>query len=166
MRDKFEDEAPTTPVPPSSKREPPSGARRSGSTLALKPHQHLATADRAIRELKRELLEKTRALKTHADDLERATTEALRMQADMVVMKKELEASRDREGESARQWIAMSAELGSARARLERYERVLKRLRERAESIRDRARDSGAGMDAEVREILAMLELHAPEADK
>jgi chromosome segregation ATPase len=153
----------STPVPSSG---PLSGVRTTrsvGGNLSLRPHQHLVVADRTIRELKRELAETKRALQSNADDLERATTEALRIQADLTNAKKEIEASRDREGESARQWVAMSGELGEARLRIQRYERVLKRVHERAESMRERAREAGAALEGDLREMLAILELHVPD---
>jgi chromosome segregation ATPase len=152
----------TTPVPSSG---PLSGIRttRPVGNLSLKPHQHLVVADRTIRDLKRELAEAKRSLEANADDLERATTEALRIQADLCNAKKEIEASHSREGESARQWVAMSAELGEARSRIQRYERVLKRVHERAVSMRERARDAGAALEGDVREMLAILELHVPD---
>jgi len=148
---------PSVPVPPSS-RSPASGLRsaQSGDNIPS-PHPMLIAAERRLRELKKEL-------ETNADELERATIEALRLQGDLGAMKKELEATQAREAAAAHESVALAAELGEMRTLLEHRTNVMRRVLERAESL-ERARDAGTSIDSELHEILTLLELHLPDKD-
>jgi hypothetical protein len=120
-------------------------------------------ADSGVRDLRGQLLEQRKHLESlHkkntalADELEDVTVRLLRAEA-------ELATSKDREAESARQWLAMSADLSAARARSAKHERLLARVTQMLGALNERAR--GSVVESEIDAIVGVLELHRPDPE-
>jgi chromosome segregation ATPase len=90
------------------------------------------------------------------DELEEVTVRLLRAEADLATAK-------DREAESAKQWLEMSADLSAARARVAKHERLLERTTQMMRALVERSR--GTPVEAEVDAILGVLELHQPDRE-
>jgi chromosome segregation ATPase len=120
-------------------------------------------AESGVRDLRSQLIEQRKHLESlHrkntalGDELEDVTVRLLRAEADLA-------SAKEREAESAKQWLAMSAELSAARARITKHERLLERVTEMLGALNDRAR--GSVVESEVDAIVGVLELHRPERD-
>lgn len=120
-------------------------------------------ADSGVRDLRGQLLDQRKQLESLqkkntalADELEDVTVRLLRAEAELVTAK-------DREAESAKQWLAMSADLAAARARVTKHERLLGRVSEMLGALHDRAR--GTVVESEIDAIAGVLELHRPERE-
>lgn len=123
-----------------------------------------ASADSGVRDLRGQILEtrkhleamqkKNRAL---ADELEDVTVRLLRADAALATAK-------EREAESARQWLEMSADLSATRARVTKHERLLTRVADMLKAMHDRSR--GTVVESEIDAILGVLELHQPDRDE
>lgn len=116
-----------------------------------------------VRDLRGQLLEQKKLLETLqrkntalADELEDVTVRLLRAEA-------ELATAKDRDAESAKQWLAMSAELTAARSRVTKHERLLARVTEMLTALNDRAR--GSVVESEIDAIVGVLELHRPDRE-
>jgi chromosome segregation ATPase len=116
-----------------------------------------------VRDLRGQLVDQKKQIdalqKKHAslsDELEDVTVRLLRAEA-------ELATAKEREAESARQWLSMSADLSASRACVAKHERLLERVTEMLATLNDRAR--GTVVESEVDAIAGVLELHRPEKD-
>jgi chromosome segregation ATPase len=117
-----------------------------------------------VRDLRGQLVEQRKQLETLqkknaalGDELEDVTVRLLRAEA-------ELATAKEREAESAKQWLAMSADLSTTRARVAKHERLLERVTEMLAALNDRAR--GSVVESEIDAIVGVLELHRPERDE
>jgi uncharacterized coiled-coil protein SlyX len=120
-------------------------------------------AESGVRDLRGQLVEQRKHLEllmkkntALADELEDVTVRLLRAEA-------ELATAKERDVESARQWLEMSADLSAARARCTKHERLLERVTEMLRALNDRAR--GSAVESEIDAIVGVLELHAPQSD-
>jgi len=138
-----------------------------GNDARREPPQAIATpppvAESGIRDLRGQLVEQKKLLDTLtkkstalADELEDVTVRLLHAEADLATAK-------DREAESAKQWLEMSADLSAARARIAKHERLLERTTQMMRALVERSR--GTAVEAEVDAILGVLELHQPERE-
>lgn len=121
----------------------------------------VAIGESGVRDLRGQLVEQRKHLESlHkknsslADELEDVTVRLLRAEA-------ELAGAKEREAESARQWLAMSADLSAARARSAKHERLLERVTEMLAAINEHAR--GTVVESEIDAIVGVLELHRPD---
>jgi predicted transcriptional regulator len=121
----------------------------------------MGIAESGVRDLRSQLLEQrkqfeslTKKNNALADELEDVTVRLLRAEA-------ELATSKEREAESARQWLAMSGDLSAARAVCAKHERLLVRVTEMLAALNDRAR--GSVVESEIDAIVGVLELHHPD---
>ena len=127
------------------------------------PVQQTGAAESGVRDLRGQLVEQRKQLdilqkKTTslADELEDVTVRLLRAEA-------ELASAKEREAESARQWLAMSGDLSAARARVAKSERLVERVAEMLAALNERAR--GSVVESEIDAIVGVLELHRPDRE-
>jgi chromosome segregation ATPase len=120
-----------------------------------------AIAESGVRDLRSQLLEQRKNLEalqrrntSLADELDDVTVRLLRAEA-------ELAGAKEREAESARQWLAMSADLAATRAHAAKSGRLLERVTEMLGALNDRAR--GSVVESEIDAIVGVLELHSPD---
>lgn len=120
-------------------------------------------AESGVRDLRGQLVEQRRTLEalqkkntSLADELEDVTVRLLRAEA-------ELASAKEREAESARQWLTMSGDLSAARALAAKHERLLERVTEMLRALNDRAR--GSVVESEIDAIVGVLELHRPDRE-
>lgn len=116
-----------------------------------------------VRDLRGQLLEQRRQLeavqKKNAalgDELEEVTVRLLRAEA-------ELATAKEREAESARQWLAMSADLAAARARVAKQARLLERTNAMLRALHEHAK--GTSVESQIDAIVGVLELHRPDPE-
>lgn len=128
------------------------------------PQPMMGIAESGVRDLRGQLLEQRKLLESLqkknaslADELEDVTVRLLRAEA-------EVAPSKEREAESARQWLQMSADLAAIRARCAKQERLLERVTEMLGALNERAR--GSGVESEIDAIVGVLELHAPDREE
>lgn len=117
-----------------------------------------------VRDLRGQLVEQKKQLDllqkkntTLGDELEDVTVRLLRAEA-------ELATAKEREAESARQWLAMSGDLSGTRAKVTKHERLLERVRDMLEALHDRSR--GTVVESEIDAIVGVLELHRPDKEE
>lgn len=116
-----------------------------------------------VRDLRGQLVEQRKQLEelqkknvSLADELEDVTVRLLRAEA-------ELASAKDRDVESARQWLTMSADLAAARALSAKHGRLLERVTETLAALNERAR--GSAVESEIDAIVGVLELHRPDRE-
>jgi chromosome segregation ATPase len=121
----------------------------------------MGIAESGVRDLRSQLLEQrkqfeslTKKNRALADELEDVTVRLLRAEA-------ELATAKEREAESARQWLSMSGDLSAARAVTAKQERLLERVTEMLRALNERAR--GSVVESEIDAIVGVLELHRPD---
>jgi chromosome segregation ATPase len=120
-------------------------------------------AESGVRDLRGQLVEQRKTLDalqkkntSLADELEDVTVRLLRAEA-------ELATAKEREAESARQWLTMSGDLSAARALAAKHERLLERVTEMLGALNERAR--GSVVESEIDAIVGVLELHRPDRE-
>lgn len=120
-------------------------------------------AESGVRDLRGQLVEQRKHLDalqkkntSLADELEDVTVRLLRAEA-------ELATAKEREAESARQWLTMSGDLSAARAVSAKQERLLERVTEMLSALNERAR--GSVVESEIDAIVGVLELHRPDRE-
>ena len=130
---------------------------------ARKPTPQPIVSQSGVQDIRGQLLEARRLLETLqkkstslADELEDVTVRLLRADA-------ELASSKEREAESARQWLQMSSELAAVRARSTKQDRLLERVTEMLGALNERAR--GTAVESEIDAIVGVLELHLPDRE-
>lgn len=128
----------------------------------LTPHG-TPIAESGVRDLRGQLVEQRKTLDalrekntSLADELEDVTVRLLRAEA-------ELATAKEREAESARQWLTMSGDLSAARALAAKHERLLERVTEMLRALNDHAR--GSVVESEIDAIVGVLELHRPDRE-
>ena len=120
-------------------------------------------SESGVRDLRGQLVEQRKHLDalqkkntSLADELEDVTVRLLRAEA-------ELATAKEREAESARQWLTMSGDLSAARAVSAKQERLLERVTEMLSALNERAR--GSVVESEIDAIVGVLELHRPDRE-
>ena len=119
-------------------------------------------AESGVRDLRGQLVEQRKHLEalqkkntSLADELEDVTVRLLRAEAEL--------ATKEREAESARQWLTMSGDLSAARALAGKHERLLGRVTEMLRALNEHAR--GSVVESEIDAIVGVLELHRPDRE-